>query len=581
MENVMQDQKQAVKRVTGAFALIDSLRRHGVQHIFGYPGGSNLPIYDEIYRAEQAGEIKHYLVRHEQGAAHAADGYARSTGKVGVCLATSGPGATNLVTGLATAYLDSVPVLAITGQVPRSALGTDAFQEIDIFGITLPIVKHSYLVREPSELPRIVAEAFHLASSGRPGPVLIDIPKDVGNAQIDYIPVEPGSVRRVGYRPTVRGNPRQINQALQLISEATKPLLYVGGGAIMAGAHAEIAELSERFQIPVTSTLMGKGAFDENHPLSLGMLGMHGTAYANFAVSECDLLIAVGVRFDDRVAGTGDQFAHSAKVIHIDIDPAEVGKNRTTDVPIVGDVRQVLGDMLQRSYQLGTEIKPEQTQEWHSHLNQLRNQYPLTVPHPEDGISPQEVIVELSHQCPDAFYTTDVGQHQMWAAQFVKNGPRRWMTSGGLGTMGYGLPAAVGVKVAHPDDTVICISGDGSFQMNMQELGTIAQYGIGVKVIILNNGWLGMVRQWQHMFYNDRYEATNLEDGTPEFARLADVYGIEAMTVRQREDLPKAIAKALSHKGPMILDVRVTRDEDCYPMVAPGHDNSDMMGLSS
>ncbi|MET0113702.1 MULTISPECIES: biosynthetic-type acetolactate synthase large subunit [Limnospira] len=577
----MQDQKQAVKRVTGAFALIDSLRRHGVQHIFGYPGGSNLPIYDEIYRAEQAGEIKHYLVRHEQGAAHAADGYARSTGKVGVCLATSGPGATNLVTGLATAYLDSVPVLAITGQVPRSALGTDAFQEIDIFGITLPIVKHSYLVREPSELPRIVAEAFHLASSGRPGPVLIDIPKDVGNAQIDYIPVEPGSVRRVGYRPTVRGNPRQINQALQLISEATKPLLYVGGGAIMAGAHAEIAELSERFQIPVTSTLMGKGAFDENHPLSLGMLGMHGTAYANFAVSECDLLIAVGVRFDDRVAGTGDQFAHSAKVIHIDIDPAEVGKNRTTDVPIVGDVRQVLGDMLQRSYQLGTEIKPEQTQEWHSHLNQLRNQYPLTVPHPEDGISPQEVIVELSHQCPDAFYTTDVGQHQMWAAQFVKNGPRRWMTSGGLGTMGYGLPAAVGVKVAHPDDTVICISGDGSFQMNMQELGTIAQYGIGVKVIILNNGWLGMVRQWQHMFYNDRYEATNLEDGTPEFARLADVYGIEAMTVRQREDLPKAIAKALSHKGPMILDVRVTRDEDCYPMVAPGHDNSDMMGLSS
>ncbi|MBS0014773.1 MAG: biosynthetic-type acetolactate synthase large subunit [Arthrospira sp. SH-MAG29] len=577
----MQNQKQAVKRVTGAFALIDSLRRHGVQHIFGYPGGSNLPIYDEIYRAEQAGEIKHYLVRHEQGAAHAADGYARSTGKVGVCLATSGPGATNLVTGLATAYLDSVPVVAITGQVPRSALGTDAFQEIDIFGITLPIVKHSYLVREPAELPRIVAEAFHLASSGRPGPVLIDIPKDVGNAQIDYIPVEPGSVRRVGYRPTVRGNPRQINQALQLISQATKPLLYVGGGAIMAGAHAEIAELSERFQIPVTSTLMGKGAFDENNPLSLGMLGMHGTAYANFAVSECDLLIAVGVRFDDRVAGTGDKFAHSAKVIHIDIDPAEVGKNRTTDVPIVGDVRQVLGDMLQRSYQLGTEIKPEQTQEWHSRLQQLHNQYPLTIPHPENGLSPQEVIVELSHQCPDAFYTTDVGQHQMWAAQFVKNGPRRWMTSGGLGTMGYGLPAAVGVKVAHPDDTVICISGDGSFQMNMQELGTIAQYGIGVKVIILNNGWLGMVRQWQHMFYNDRYEATNLEDGTPEFARLADVYGIEAMTVRLRSDLPKAIAKALSHNGPMILDVRVTRDEDCYPMVAPGHDNSDMMGLSS
>lgn len=577
----MQNQKPAVKKVTGAFALIDSLRRHGVQHIFGYPGGSNLPIYDEIYRAEQAGELKHFLVRHEQGAAHAADGYARSTGKVGVCLATSGPGATNLVTGLATAYLDSVPIVAITGQVPRSALGTDAFQEIDIFGITLPIVKHSYLVRNPAELPKIIAEAFHLASSGRPGPVLIDIPKDVGNAEIDYIPVEPGSVSRAGYRPTVRGNPRQINQALQLMGEATKPLLYVGGGAIMAGAHVEIGELAERFQIPVTTTLMGKGVFDENNPLSLGMLGMHGTAYANFAVSDCDLLIAVGVRFDDRVAGTGEKFAHNAKVIHIDIDPAEVGKNRTTDVPIVGDVRQVLADMLQRSDQLGIEIKPEQTQPWHDRLQQWRNQYPLTVPKPPDGISPQEVVLELSHQAPDAFYTTDVGQHQMWAAQFLKNGPRRWMTSGGLGTMGYGLPAAVGVKVANPDDQVICISGDGSFQMNMQELGTIAQYGIGVKVIIINNGWLGMVRQWQHMFYNDRYEATNLEEGTPEFARLADVYGIRAMTVRHREDLQTAIAQTLSHNGPMILDIRVTRHEDCYPMIAPGHDNSDMMGLEN
>ncbi|MGC9526854.1 MAG: biosynthetic-type acetolactate synthase large subunit [Limnospira sp.] len=577
----MQNPQEAVQRVTGAFALIDSLKRHGVQHIFGYPGGANLPIYDEIYRAEQAGELKHILVRHEQGAAHAADGYARATGKVGVCLATSGPGATNLVTGLATAYMDSVPVVAITGQVPRGALGTDAFQEIDIFGITLPIVKHSYLVRDPADLPRVVAEAFHLAGSGRPGPVLIDIPKDVGNDPIDYTPVEPGSVRRTGYRPTVRGNPRQINQALQLISEAKKPLLYVGGGAIMAAAHPEIAELADKFQIPVTTTLMGKGAFDENHPLALGMLGMHGTAYANFAVSECDLLIAVGVRFDDRVAGTGEKFAHDAKVIHIDIDPAEVGKNRTTDVPIVGDVRQVLGDLLQRSHQLGMEGKPEQTREWCDRIKEWRSDYPLDVPQPEDGISPQEVLVELARQAPDAFYTTDVGQHQMWAAQFLKNKPRRWMTSGGLGTMGYGLPAAVGVKVAQPDDAVICISGDGSFQMNMQELGTLAQYGIGVKVVILNNGWLGMVRQWQHLFYSDRYEATNLEEGTPEFARLADVYGIEGITVRRREDLQGAIAQILSHNRPVILDVRVTRNEDCYPMIAPGHDNRDMMGLPS
>jgi len=577
----MQNPKEAVQRVTGAFALIDSLKRHGVQHIFGYPGGANLPIYDEIYRAEQAGELKHILVRHEQGAAHAADGYARATGKVGVCLATSGPGATNLVTGLATAYMDSVPVVAITGQVPRGALGTDAFQEIDIFGITLPIVKHSYLVRDPADLPRVVAEAFHLAGSGRPGPVLIDIPKDVGSAPIDYTPVEPGTVRRTGYRPTVRGNPRQINQALQLISEAKKPLLYVGGGAIVAGAHPEIAELAEKFQIPVTTTLMGKGSFDENDPLALGMLGMHGTAYANFAVSDCDLLIAVGVRFDDRVAGTGEKFAHDAKVIHIDIDPAEVGKNRTTDVPIVGDVRQVLGDLLQRSHQLGMEGKPERTQEWRDRIKEWRSDYPLDVPQPEDGISPQEVLVELARQAPDAFYTTDVGQHQMWAAQFLKNKPRRWMTSGGLGTMGYGLPAAVGVKVAQPDDPVICISGDGSFQMNMQELGTLAHYGIGVKAVILNNGWLGMVRQWQHLFYSDRYEATNLEEGTPEFARLADVYGIEGITVRRREDLPGAIAEILSHNRPVILDVRVTRNEDCYPMIAPGHDNRDMMGLPS
>ncbi|HEY9652323.1 MAG TPA: biosynthetic-type acetolactate synthase large subunit [Coleofasciculaceae cyanobacterium] len=569
----------AVNRVTGAFALIDSLKRHGVKHIFGYPGGANLPIYDELYQAEVAGELQHILVRHEQGAAHAADGYARATGKVGVCLATSGPGATNLVTGLATASLDSVPIVAITGQVPRPAIGTDGFQEIDIFGITLPIVKHSYVVRDPRDLPRIVAEAFHLASTGRPGPVLIDIPKDVGSEEIDYVPVEPGTVRLPGYRPTVKGNPNQINKALELIWSSTKPLLYVGGGAISAGAYAEILELAEHFHIPVATTLMGKGVFDESHPLSLGMLGMHGTAYANFAVSECDLLIAVGTRFDDRVALQRERFAPIAKVIHIDIDPAEVGKNRNTDVPIVGDVRQVLIDLLRRNHELGNGIEPKQTKPWRDRIHLWRKDYPLTIPRPDDCLSPQEVMAELASQAPHAYFTTDVGQHQMWAAQFIKNGPRRWMSSGGLGTMGYGLPAAVGVKVAMPEEQVICISGDGSFQMNMQEMGTIAQHNLGVKIVILNNGWLGMVRQWQNLFYDGRYSATNLESGTPAFSRLADVYGIKGMKVSQREDLGNAIAKMLVHDGPVILEVRVTPNENCYPMIAPGHSNSDMLGL--
>ena len=575
----MQCKNVATRCVTGAFALIDSLKRHGVKHIFGYPGGANLPIYDEIYQAEVAGELRHILVRHEQGAAHAADGYARSTGKVGVCLATSGPGATNLVTGLATAALDSVPLVAITGQVPRAAIGTDGFQEIDIFGITLPIVKHSYVVRDPHDIPRIVAEAFHIASTGRPGPVLIDIPKDVGSESFDYVPIEPGAVKRAGYRPTIKGNTNQINKALELIRTSAKPLLYVGGGAIAAGAHTELMELVEHFYIPVTTTLMGKGVFDESHPLALGMLGMHGTAYANFAVSECDLLIALGTRFDDRVASQREQFAPHAKVIHIDIDPAEVGKNRTTDVPIVGDVREVLIDLLRRNHELGNGLDPQQTQAWRDRILQWRDEYALEIPHPSESLSPQEVIAEISRQAPEAYFTTDVGQHQMWAAQFIKNRPRRWISSGGLGTMGYGVPAAVGVKVALPKEQVICISGDGSFQMNMQELGTIAQYAIGVKVVILKNGWLGMVRQWQHLFFGDRYEATNLEVGTPEFFQLAQVYGIKGMKVTQREELQNAIAELIAHEGPVILEAYVTKNEDCFPMIAPGHSNNDMMGL--
>ncbi|MEP0788139.1 biosynthetic-type acetolactate synthase large subunit [Funiculus sociatus GB2-C1] len=565
-------------RQTGAYALIDSLMRHGVKHIFGYPGGAILPIYDELYRAEARGGIQHILVRHEQGASHAADGYARATGQVGVCFATSGPGATNLVTGIATAHMDSIPMVVVTGQVALASIGTDAFQETDIYGITLPIVKHSYVVRDQKDMARIVAEAFHIATTGRPGPVLIDVPKDVALGQFDYYPVEPNSVKLPGYRPTVKGNPRQINAAVNLIREAQRPLLYVGGGAISAGAHPEIQQLAQSFQIPVTTTLMGKGSFDENHPLALGMLGMHGTAYANFAVSECDLLIAVGARFDDRVTGKLDEFASRAKVIHIDIDPAEVGKNRAPEVPIVGDVRNVLIDLLRRCQETDTGM-PIQTQAWLERINRWREDYPLIVPQYPDSLAPQEVIVELTRQAPDAYYTTDVGQHQMWSAQFLKNGPRKWISSAGLGTMGFGMPAAMGVKVALPNDEVICISGDASFQMNLQELGTLAQHHINVKTVIINNGWQGMVRQWQEAFYGERYSSSNMQVGMPDFVLLAQAFGIKGMVVRSRDELKDAIAEMLAHNGPVLLDVQVKKDENCYPMVAPGKSNAQMIGL--
>ena len=570
---------QTSQRRTGAFALMDSLRRHGVKHIFGYPGGAILPIYDELYRSEANGDVQHILVRHEQAASHAADGYARATGKVGVCFATSGPGATNLVTGIATAHLDSIPMVAITGQVTRAAIGTDAFQEIDIFGITTPIVKNSYVVRHAKDMAKIVAEAFHIASTGRPGPVLIDIPKDVGLEEFDYVPVPPGQVNLKGYKPTVKGNPRQINAALKLIAKAEKPLMYVGGGAVASDAHAQIKELAERFQIPVTTTLMGLGSIDEHNSLAVGMLGMHGTAYANFAVSECDLLIAVGARFDDRVTGKLDEFASRSKVIHIDIDPAEVGKNRTPDVPIVGDVRKVLEQILKRAKEDDYGCNPDVTRPWLDKINHWREEYPLTAPHPEEGLSPQEVIVELSNQAPQAFYTTDVGQHQMWAAQFLKNGPRRWISSAGLGTMGYGLPAAMGAKVAIPEEETICISGDASFQMNPQELGTLAQFGINVKTVIINNGWQGMVRQWQQNFFGERYSSSNMEIGAPDFVMLAKAYGIKGMIIRERHELADAVAEMLAHDGPVLMDVRVTKNENCYPMIAPGKSNAQMLGL--
>jgi acetolactate synthase-1/2/3 large subunit len=391
--------------------------------------------------------------------------------------------------------------------------------------------------------------------------------------------VEPGTVKLTGYRPTVKGNPRQINQALNLIRHARRPLLYVGGGAIASDAHVELRQLAELFQIPVTTTLMGKGAFDETHPLAVGMLGMHGTAYANFAVSDCDLLIAVGARFDDRVTGKLDEFACHAKVIHIDIDPAEVGKNRAPEVPIVGDVQLVLADLLRRYEEMDIPAEPNQTKEWLARINRWREDYPLQVPQYPDSLSPQEVIVELGRQAPDAYYTTDVGQHQMWAAQFLKNGPRRWISSAGLGTMGYGLPSAMGVKMALPDEQVICVAGDASIQMNIQELGTLAQYGINVKTVIINNGWQGMVRQWQETFYEKRYSSSNMEAGRPDFVKLAEAYGVKGMLIESRDELQGAIAEILAHNGPVLVDVRVRKNENCYPMVAPGKSNAQMIGL--
>jgi acetolactate synthase I/II/III large subunit len=568
------------QRQTGAYALLDSLHRHGVQHIFGYPGGAILPIYDEIYRFEAAGKIEHILVRHEQGAAHAADGYARATGQVGVCFATSGPGATNLVTGIATAQMDSIPLVVVTGQVPSMMIGTDAFQETDIYGITLPIVKHSYVVRDPADMARIVAEAFYIAATGRPGVVLIDIPKDIGAQLCDYTPIAPGSVKLPGYKPTVRGNPRQINQAVQLIAKSRQPLLYVGGGAISASAHAEIRQLAELFQIPVTTTLMGKGAFNEIHSLSVGMLGMHGTAYANWAVTDCDLLIAVGARFDDRVTGKLEEFASTAKVIHIDIDPAEVGKNRTPDVPIVGDIKQVLIQLLQRVRELGLGGNPEQTRSWLDTIAGWRTDNPLVAPSYDGLLAPQEVVVECRRQAPDAYYTTDVGQHQMWAAQFLNNLPRHWISSAGLGTMGFGVPAAMGVQKALPNEQVICISGDASFQMNLQELGTLKQYGLNVKIVIINNGWQGMVRQWQEAFYEENYSSSEMAPSQPDFMLLAQAYGIKGMTVNNREDLQDAIATMLAHDGPVLLNAQVKRNENCYPMVPTGKSNAEMVGLA-
>ena len=568
---------QTQYEMSGADALMDSLRRHGVDTIFGYPGGAILPIYDAVFKAEQEGWLKHILVRHEQGGTHAADGFARATGKVGVCFGTSGPGATNLVTGIATAQMDSVPLVVITGQVPRPAIGTDAFQETDIFGITLPIVKHSWVVRDPSEIAKVVAQAFLIASSGRPGPVLIDIPKDVGQEMFKYLPVEPGSIKPLGFELPFAPEHKAISSALDLIENAEQPLLYVGGGVISSGAHETLAAIANRYQIPVTTTLMGKGAFDERDPLSVGMLGMHGTAYANFAVTECDLLIAIGARFDDRVTGKLDTFAPKAKVIHFEIDPAEINKNRVVEVSVLGDVGISLVKLLDLSNQRKTNPR---TSQWLNKIKNWKNNFPLITPPKEGEIYPQEVLIALRDLAQDAYITTDVGQHQMWAAQYLLNGPRQWISSAGLGTMGFGMPAAMGVKVALPKEKVICIAGDASILMNIQELGTIAQYKLNLKVIIINNHWQGMVRQWQESFYDERYSASNMSVGEPDFISLSKAFGIEGIVISERENLIPQLQKALENEGPVLVNVNVRKGENCYPMVPPGKSNAEMVGIS-
>ena len=545
-------------KLTGARILCESLLKEGVKVIFGFPGGSVLPFYDALPEYPQ---LRHILVRHEQGAAHAADGYARASGKVGVCVATSGPGATNLVTGIAAAYLDSSPIIAITGQVARPFIGKDAFQEIDITGITLPITKHNYLMMRAEDIATVVQESFHIASTGRPGPILIDIPRDVfiEEAEFRY----PNRVNLRSYKPTLHGHPTQIKKAAKLINEATRPLIIAGRGNIISGACPQLRELAEKAQIPVVTTLLGLGSFPESHLLSLGMLGMHGMAHANMAVDAADLIIAIGMRFDDRATAKVSSFAPHAQVIHIDIDPAEIGKNVRVDVPIVGDVKNVIEA-------LNREIVPQNHVEWVSQIEEWEREHPSTAIRETEDLLPQYVVRQIHEVTQgDAIIATGVGQNQMWAAHYFQyDRPNTLISSGGLGPMGFELPAAVGAKVACPEQTVWCIAGDGGFQMTIQELGTIAQENLAVKIAILNNGFLGMVRQWQELFYQRRYVATPLAG--PDFVKVAEAYGIAAMRVTDKLMVTSAIERAMAHHGPFLIDFQVEPEENVYPMVPPG-----------
>jgi len=551
-------------KLSGAEILMKSLEAEGVDTIFGYPGGQALPIYDALYDSD----IRHILTRHEQGAAHAADGYARATGRPGVCLATSGPGATNLVTGIANAYMDSAPLVAITGQVPRAALGRDSFQEADITGITMPITKHSYLVEDPAELARIVKEAFHIATTGRPGPVLIDLPRDVSASETEY--VRPGGLNLPGYRPVLDGDPQRVQEAARAIAGSERPVICAGGGVVISGAHGELVRFAELLMAPVTTTLMGLGGFPGDHPLSLGMLGMHGTKYANFAVSECDLLIAVGARFDDRVTGKLETFAPGARIIHIDIDPAEIGKNVRVDISIVGDVKRVLNQLLEV-------LQPRLGEAWRDKIQAWKKEYPLNYCN-NGSLKPQSVIREIYKLTEgNARITTEVGQHQMWTAQYYTfTRPRSFISSGGLGTMGFGMPAAIGVQAGCPDDVVFDIAGDGSIQMNIQELCTAVNYELPINVAIMDNGFLGMVRQWQELFYNRRYSQTELRN--PDFVKLAEAYGAEGIRVTKGSEAAPAVRQAIKSSKPVVIDFLIEREENVMPMVPPGGDLNKMLG---
>ena len=553
-------------------SVMECLKAEGVDVVFGYPGGANLPTYDAFVDAG----IRHVLVRHEAGGGHAAEGYAKASGKVGVVFATSGPGATNIVTPLTDAMMDSVPLVAFTGQVRTDLLGTDGFQEADTFGITMPIVKHSFMIQHPTEIPRAVHEAFHLARTGRPGPVLIDMPVDLTRAEIDYQPV--GDVRLPGYQPTTEGNSKQIRLAAKALANARRPVLYAGGGVISAGASAELTELATADRFPVTCTLMGLGAFPAPHAQWLGMLGMHGTRAANYAMDEADLIVAVGARFDDRITGKLSEFAPRAKFVHIDVDPAEISKNVPAHIPIVGDAKNILQRLVTEYRALGAD--GARLAEWWERIEGWRAQHPLRYDDTSDGEIKPQFLIETLYEATggEAIVSSDVGQHQMWTAQYFHfNKPRRWINSGGLGTMGFGLPAGMGAAVARPDVPTIVVTGDGSIQMNAQELATCTEHRIPVKVFIANNGYLGMVRQWQELFWDKRYSQVDMGQW-PDFVKLAEAYGATGIRLTDKATLLEDVKAALAAEGPVVVDVRVTREENTYPMIPAGAAAREMVG---
>ncbi|MGC8615420.1 acetolactate synthase, large subunit [Desulfurella multipotens] len=559
-------------KLKGAEIFIECLKKEGVKHLFGIPGGAIIDLHDAIYKQK---DIEFILTRHEQGAVHMADGYARSTGQVGVSLVTSGPGATNAVTGIATAYMDSIPLVVFTGQVPTHLIGNDAFQEVDIVGITRSCTKHNFLVKDVKDLAYTIKKAFYIARTGRPGPVLVDIPKDVQTASCEF--EYPDAIHLRSYNPTYHGNPKQIKKVAKVIEQAERPLLYIGGGVITSNAHKEVLELAERLQIPAFTTLMGIGAFPADHPLSLGMAGMHGTYKANMAIQYCDLLISIGARFDDRITGKVSEFAPNAQVIHIDIDPTSISKNIKVDYPIVGDAKLVLKELL--SILKDNNKIHQNRKKWLDLIKKWDSEHPLSYEDSDKVIKPQYVIQLLNKLTKelDPIVSTEVGQHQMWVAQFYNfNKPRRFLTSGGLGTMGFGFPAGIGASFANPDKQVFVIAGDGSFQMNLQELAVLATYKLQTKVIILNNSYLGMVRQWQQLFYGRRYANTNIEV-QPDFVKLSESYGITAKRVEDKKDVEQALTELINYNGPYVLDIKIEREENVYPMVPGGAPLSEMI----